>query len=329
MSKNKLLKVVLAFSLLVPVLAFAQTQETREYIVKPGDTLWSIAGKELQDSFLWPKVWKANPEIADPDRLYPGEKVIIPLYVLKKEAPEETVEPPAVSQETVKPQEKAGPPPVELQPLVSKDLYVASGYIADHIESAGKIVGSPSGRNLFGNDDDIYIETPSPVQVGDKFFVFRADQLVRHPVTHEKIGYVVKVLGIAEVTGLRFGDVKASLRVAYDDIRTGDLLGAYYEITPPLTTDSFRRPVMDGVVLASESSHIFNTPLDVVYIDKGQKDGVEVGDVFETVFVGKHHIPTGVIQVIKTGETTSTAIVRENRNSNNPLSPGDVFTHLE
>ena len=66
--------------LLLPCLLAAQETEYKDYMVIRGDTLWDISNKELQDSFLWPKVWKENPEIGNPDRIYPDMVLLVPRY---------------------------------------------------------------------------------------------------------------------------------------------------------------------------------------------------------------------------------------------------------
>lgn len=49
-----------------------------EYIVKKGDTLWGISASLLKDSFLWPELWKANPQIKNPALIFPGNRIRIP-----------------------------------------------------------------------------------------------------------------------------------------------------------------------------------------------------------------------------------------------------------
>jgi hypothetical protein len=45
------------------------------YVVQKGDTLWDISGKFLQNPWEWPKIWHVNPEICNPNLIYPGDTV--------------------------------------------------------------------------------------------------------------------------------------------------------------------------------------------------------------------------------------------------------------
>lgn len=45
------------------------------YQVKAGDTLWDIAGLYLQHPWLWPRLWKLNPQVNNPHLIYPGDEL--------------------------------------------------------------------------------------------------------------------------------------------------------------------------------------------------------------------------------------------------------------
>ena len=61
----------------------------KEYIVKKGDTLWDISSKHLGSPMEWPRLWRfnnrkevlaiTNKPITNPDLIYPGQKILIPL----------------------------------------------------------------------------------------------------------------------------------------------------------------------------------------------------------------------------------------------------------
>lgn len=334
MTKRTLFHILLVVTIItLPAVALADDHEFKQYSVIKGDTLWSISGKELSDPFLWPKIWKENPDIKNPDRLYPGQTVRIPLSLLQKERAEEVSgarqESPLQPTPTSAKAEaltKKGPASIELKPLISNSALMASGYISDTISSAGAIAGTASDRNIFGNNDIVYVKMKQPAKIGDRFYIFRANNPVHHPLTGRYLGYEVEMLGIAEITQFEYGETKAVITQIFSDVNTGDLLQPFYEMTPPLTSGNHRKPHMDATVLAVKSLHLLGGNLDIAYIDKGERDGIDVGDMFRTVNIGTHKAPNGVIQIIYTRDTTSTAIIREFTDS---ITAGNLVTHLE
>ncbi len=95
---------------------------------------------------------------------------------------------------------------------------------------------------------------------------------------------------------------------------------------PPLKANDYRKPAIDGYIVATRHLRIIAGMLDVVYIDKGRKDGIEVGDILKTIKLGENKVPNGTIQVISYKDTTATAIVRE---SMEPVSAGNLITQFE
>lgn len=45
----------------------------KNYTVKEGDTLWDISGMYLSKPWLWPQLWKLNPQVDNPNLIYPGD----------------------------------------------------------------------------------------------------------------------------------------------------------------------------------------------------------------------------------------------------------------
>ena len=58
----------------------AAEQKVEYYEIKKGDTLWAIAGNFLGNGSRYPEIVEANLEvIKDADKIYPGQKIRIPL----------------------------------------------------------------------------------------------------------------------------------------------------------------------------------------------------------------------------------------------------------
>lgn len=94
MKKNKfLLTIFTVFCLLVlfnigTIEAEAQTNDTDVYIVKSGDSLWRIA---VRYQVGISELIAANPQFKNPDLIYPGDKVYVPLFSTVKAIEKEVV----------------------------------------------------------------------------------------------------------------------------------------------------------------------------------------------------------------------------------------------
>lgn len=62
------------------VSAPAPAQKVEYYVIQKGDTLWAIAARFLGSGARHPEIFEANREVIQhPDRIYPGQKIRIPL----------------------------------------------------------------------------------------------------------------------------------------------------------------------------------------------------------------------------------------------------------
>jgi hypothetical protein len=326
MSKTRAIRYALIVFLLLPLITFAETQKIKEHKVIKGDTLWDLAKTDLNDSFMWPAIWKENPDIANPHWIYPGQIIKIPIYLLQKDKSEEKAlpEPAPAPQEPAKEEVKKEVQIIK-HPIVNESLIMASGYIAETIPGIGQIDDSPSGHTLYGNEDIVYIHVNHPTKVGDKFYVINFSETVSHPITGTEIGYVVTISGIAEIVEIKNGDTIAKITKCFGEIEQGDILDTYFDLKPPMTTGDYRSPDINGMVVASAIPKPGHSMLDIVYIDKGCKDGIEPGDMFRTLAVDAHAVPNGTIQVISCKDHTATAIIQK---SSAPISPGNIFATL-
>ena len=77
MRKSLLALLLLAATGLVQAQVQLRDGHPQSYTVVAGDTLWDISGKFLNQPWKWPELWRANPQVHDPDLIYPGDTLLL------------------------------------------------------------------------------------------------------------------------------------------------------------------------------------------------------------------------------------------------------------
>ena len=149
-------------------------------------------------------------------------------------------------------------------------------------------------------------------QVGDTLMVMRVEREVRG------YGNVIVPTGLIRVSDASRAEIVGEVIAAYAQIHDGQ------RVIPAEKFDDPGRvrpvPISDGVrgrVLAHRDAHALTGPQDVLFIDRGRKDGVGLGDLFEIRATPKaRENAAGVVddvmatvQVVHLGDHTSTARV--------------------
>lgn len=295
-----------------------QMPEERRYVVKEGDTLWDISNNTLKDPFLWPRLWKDNKFIINPDLIYPGNIIMLPgEEAAIKEMPTDEAPKPAAEKTGEAPTpvagEAAAPPPaaeeevaVQAPPAVEEIkgravalqgvsvptdevLLFSSGFIVPKLENMGVIIGSWDKKVLLGDNDIIYIDkrkNPS-IANGDKYTTYKVVREVKHPVTEKKMGYLVKILGVVQITDVKKDIATGTIIRSFDTMGYGDRLMPYKKTAlPSESVKGGGNKKLKGYIVDVKDEKIQNAQLDIVYIDRGTKDGVMVGDRFDIVRPG-------------------------------------------
>ncbi len=326
------------------------------YTIAQGDTLWDISARMLSDPFYWPKLWNLNEYITNPHWIYPGNllrfregtEIAPPQFeVTKPGDPSERTMPPIpavpVSIENLQEGFQLGAeepivaaPTVSTAPLViaappelDKPLEVnlrQEGIISQSLLSPlGHIYKSESERSLLAEGDELYLKLndASQAEKGKRFTVYRTLRRVRHPGTRAYLGYLVKILAELEIVSTGEGVTTAKVLTSYDSIQRGDPITEYVSVLKQVNITSNSASVEGMIVETMVDGATILGNGDVIYLDKGQGDGVRIGNVVDVVrrgdgmALGKDRDPAlptevvGRLVVVGTQENTSTAVIVE------------------
>jgi hypothetical protein len=287
------------------------------YTIRPGDTLWDLSGRFLNNPWYWPKVWSYNPEISNPHWIEPGG--VIKFYPSAEEAPArvEPVEPvvagaepepeedlaPVRELEDLSRADLAEPPSAEEQDVVAvagpyKIGYAPKGTIharrdtfvtPRELAESGAIKAAFEEKLMLSTHDRAYAQFrgAAGVKPGETYVVYKTERPIEHPVTKELIGYQSTILGAAQVIAVDDKAATLVIGATNEPIERGALLGPW--------TERFFRPVaarpnardLKGVIVASPVSVLTQfAENQVVFIDRGRVDGVEEGNRFTVVRSG-------------------------------------------
>lgn len=322
------------------------------HTVVPKDTLWDISKKYLTDPFKWPNLWKNNAYIKNPHLIYPGNVIkITPDGIEAVEAKEGGAEKglPVV---TLSGDDK-GEKVVVLEPEAGAEgeaaraadgaaaakqasdteksikaptaKIVRKGFITDtEPATIGAVVSSKEDKHNIFHGDYVYlsIKEKDKVKAGDRYLIYAIDGEVDHPVTGKRIGRIIDALGVIRITSTG-GVPEGVVEVSYKEITPGALLTEYREPAKEIAVTRASKDV-NGVVLASlEGTEQLSTG-DILYIDKGAKDGLKAGNLLRVYrekekeaadpvnkrkYIELPPTELGTIMVLEEGETASSCVV--------------------
>ncbi len=345
MRKNILLLLLTAM-LALP--AFAEDIKLQDnppdrYVVVKGDTLWHIAGRFLKQPWRWPEIWRMNREqIKNPDLIFPGDVIVLDrsegtprLRLLKNskytQDSLETVKlSPRVRVEDLKATAIPAISPADIEPFLGKPLILDK----DGLQKAPVIVAAQEGRLMLGSNDTAYVQGLDRKQ-GTSWQIYRPGVAVVDPDTHKTLGYQSTYLGTARVVA--FGD-PTTIRIgeAREEINVGDRLiappekDALTRFIPHAPSRAVRAKIISGY--GSRSNELGRN--DIVVLNKGDQEGLEVGDVLalyrhgaeiETAAAkgGEVKLPDeryGLVLVFRTFKQVAYGLVVQ---ATRPVLPGD------
>jgi hypothetical protein len=293
------------------------------YTVVRGDTLWDISAVFLQDPWMWPEIWHANQQIDNPHLIYPGD-VISLVYIngvpqLKIVRSRELKLSPEI-------RSLGHDDAISALPLNVISTFLSKTRVTDNatLNGAPYVLGGAERRILVGMNDDFYARgdfTANRLNYG----IYRRGEPYMDPETGELLGIRAIDIGAARIKALEKDVATLNVSRAQGEIRIKDRLLVVEQRT--LASTFYPRApetAISGSVINVEEGVRNAGALDVVAINRGDRDGLQSGDtlaiykrgelVKDRVAGERVRLPDeriGLLMVFDTYEKMSFALVME------------------
>lgn len=314
-------------------LSAQESRETLEheigvyYTVQKGDTLWDVSKRFSDSPWLWPELWKENRHIANPHIINPGEQLRLfynketDLIVEEKQKPEEN--------RVIAQAKEPGKKNVIYYNYPAID---SIGFIRkEPVAPAGSIFTVKDEKVLISVGDLLYIKPASNSNFtpGTKYIVYRTLEPLINKETEALIGYQHYLTGIVEIKKIEPLYVIAQVIKSFKEIALNDLLMPYKPKSSQIPVIESVKGI-EGTIIASEEKRAIIGDNTVVFIDKGEADGVKPGQFYSIFYQEKKNISPdikgetylypvdfGKIFVLYTEKTTSSVLVTKSDKSIN------------
>lgn len=271
----------------------AQTVAVRDaapevYIVKKGDTLWGIADMFLEQPWLWPEVWDVNPQVDNPHLIFPGDTLYLsyidgrPRLSLRRGR-------------DVKLQPNVRVSPLDLAipviPLDQIGAFLLRHRIlrASELEQSAYVVAGGQGHLITANGDLIYGRGYFP-EDERAYGIYRSGDVYRDPTTLEILGYQAQDIGNAQAKSSLLEEVvELEITRVTEEVRITDRLLPLEERILDATFQP-RAPserVDNGFMIAVDGGVSQIGTTDIVVLNKGAREGMEVGYVMAIYQAGE------------------------------------------
>jgi hypothetical protein len=297
------------------------------HMVVRGDTLWDIAGRYLGNPFLWPQIWEANGYIKKARLIYPGDPVLLPSVQMMETAVIQETTTEGRGTKTTESVVLEMPEWMNMDALInvaSTETVRFAGYISASIEDESVRV---KGMELMGGSPIEAVSAStyqyvvlnrgasSGLKAGDLYTTHRRSRVIKHPVTHKKVGYRIETTGIVRIVLVAENSARALIEASSRETLINDYLRPLTEVESPLVK---RRVVVEGGDLSVDGTRPAGYVVDIadgssvsasgvnVGVDMGAGSGLAVGRVI-TVFrqadksdpVTKRALGAGVVIAVR------------------------------
>lgn len=260
-------------------LALADNVPDTHTVVK-GDTLWDISQTFLKSPWLWPEIWHVNAQIENPHLIYPGD-VIRLIYLdgkprltldnsgrIYKLSPQARIVSTGDAIDTI--------PLDKINNFLSRSRIVGK----DEMKLAPYVLGGANDHLIAGAGDKVYVRGEGLAGDRSVYGVYRVGEKFVDPETKEFLGMQALDIGTGQMHAVD-GEVGTMLiSRTTEEMRIGDrLLREEERAVDSSFFPSAPSDEVNGVILAVEGGVSTVGKMDVVVLNRGTRENIEVGNV--------------------------------------------------
>ena len=265
-----------------------------QYVVQKGDTLWDISAQFLQEPWYWPTIWDVNPQIENPHLIYPGDVVSLtfkdgqPMLTVNgmgRVANGRNVKLSPVIRSNERDDAIQSIPVDAIQQFLTRPRIVTE----EEMDNWPYVVSSYEEHLISGAGSKLYIRGLSDESSETNYALYRKGSAYINPRKDKDVVLGYEALYLGDVVIEKRGDPASGIvTLSKQEILTGDRLIAasreeasneFIPTTPSGNIDANILSVVNGVAQIGQ--------YQVVVVDVGNNDGVEVGNVLGIYQSGK------------------------------------------
>jgi hypothetical protein len=321
------------FLLTLPLCLLAQDDEYKVetqtgffYTVQQGDTLWDLSQHFNNSPWLWPDLWSQNQQIPNPHFIYPGQKIRL---FLRKDW------------ESLANKESSDDKFMLHQPVFYHYRPIENiGFIRKNTKAPdASILKVKDDKEMISVGDMIFVKhlEKTSFKPGEQYVSYQVLSPIIHPETGKNIGSQYLLTGVIEITRSEPEFSVAEVIKSYRTMSVGDFLMPYNVRSPNIPITESRNGLFGNIIASERLMRLFGDDT-VVFIDKGELDGVKPGQLYSVFRQDKVEVDRltkeriqlspivlGTLIVLHTEPTTSTVLVSQ---ANHEIPIGAKFGTL-
>ena len=267
------------------------------YTIQKGDTLWDLSKRFFDSPDQWPDLWNQNDQIPNPHWIYPGERIRLFRQegIEKVKEPEKTIQPAKQEEEKkVESLKEATPPPPPKEPPYYYYAPIETvGFIRkEPVKPSGTIFRSQDNKAMISQGDEVYIRPAKHTILykGATYTVYRTIEGIRGKKSSELVdshGTQHYFTGVVEIIKPDADYYVARVIRSFRDIRVNDLLMPHQPRSPKIVLAESKEGILGQILVNEDRDRMFADNV-IAFIDKGKKDGIQVGQAYSVFYEDEH-----------------------------------------